>query len=63
MTVNVGKQVNVLIPGRRKFKRVLHEDYQGLFVKYKNEVIRVKPKLNEFNENNTRSYVKIHEGS
>lgn len=54
---NVGKKVNVLLPGRRKFQRTLHEDYQGLFVKYNNQILRVRPDLNEFGENNTDTYL------
>jgi len=57
MGVNVGKSVNVLFPGKKRIKRILHEDYQGLYVNYQNKIIRVKPHLNEFKENNTNTYI------
>lgn len=55
---NVGKMVNVKLPMvEKRIERILHEDCDGIFIKYKNKLIRVKPKLNDFGENNTKSYV------
>ena len=58
MDSNVGKKVRVLMPGQQKIERVLHEDYKGLFIRYKNQTIRVKPDLNEFGEHNTKTYIR-----
>jgi len=55
---NIGKKVSILFPNKQLYiRRVLKEDYQGLFVDFNKQKLRVEPKLNAFGENNTNSYI------
>ncbi|MFD2370193.1 hypothetical protein ACFSO0_09585 [Brevibacillus sp. GCM10020057] len=41
----IGKKVKVLMAGRF-YQRVLHEDHQGLYIRYASHRVPVKPDLN-----------------
>lgn len=41
----IGKKIKVLMAGRF-YQRVLHEDCQGLYIRYANHRVPVKPDLN-----------------
>lgn len=59
MDANIGIKVSVWIPGIRVIERVLHEDFNGLYVNYKNKVVRVKPHLNQAGNKIPKSYVAL----
>lgn len=59
MDENIGSKVSVWIPGIRVIERVLHEDFEGLYVNYKNKTVRVKPHLNRTVDIRSKAYVAL----
>ena len=43
MTDDIGKTVTITFPHYGRITRVLCEDYQGLYVKYQNRRVSVRP--------------------